>query len=164
MLSGTIAMSLPRASFLTILLIAGCQAAQAQSLPAPSRTVYKCDANGKTHYSDAPCLGATRIEVEPTRGLDKSTGTERIGRDVAQEVRREQFATALKPITGLGAKGLEVAGRRQKLDAGAQRRCDALDMALPDHERQAVQAPSSARHGMDSELLNLRAEYRRLGC
>ena len=43
-------------------------------LPPTSRTVYKCQEGAKTVYSDEPCLGAQRINVEPTRGLDKSSG------------------------------------------------------------------------------------------
>lgn len=136
----------------------------AQSLPAPSRTVFKCEAEGRTYYSDSPCLGARRIDVEPTRGLNKTTGNEKVGRDVASEIRREQIATAVRPLTGLDNKQFEVQGRRQKLTADAQRRCQSLDMLRPKLERQEAQAPSSARHQLQSELLNLRAEYRRLGC
>jgi hypothetical protein len=50
----------------------------AQSLPAPSRTVYKCEVGGKVTYSDSPCLGATRIDVEPTRGVSKLSGSQRV--------------------------------------------------------------------------------------
>lgn len=40
--------------------------ASAQNLPPPSRTVFRCDLDGKVTYSDSPCLGACTIEVEPT--------------------------------------------------------------------------------------------------
>jgi hypothetical protein len=40
-------------------------------------------------FSDEPCVGARRIDVEPTRGFDKITGRERIGRDVEREKRPE---------------------------------------------------------------------------
>jgi hypothetical protein len=47
----------------------GSTAASAQSLPQPSRTVFKCKKDGKIVYSDSPCLGAEKLEVVPTRGL-----------------------------------------------------------------------------------------------
>lgn len=157
---------MPNAMNSVILVAAafGLQAASAQSLPPPSRTVFKCDSDGKTYYSDSPCLGAKRIDVEPTRGLNKTTGGEKVGRDVSREIQREQIATAVKPIIGLDPKGFEVFGRRQKLNTDSQRRCQSLDMALPNLERQEAQAPSSARHQLQAEFLNMRAEYRRLGC
>lgn len=52
-------------------------AAQSTTLPAPSRTVYKCSVGGKVAYSDEPCVGAQRVNVEPTRGMNKSTGHEK---------------------------------------------------------------------------------------
>jgi hypothetical protein len=58
--------------------------------------VFKCENGGKTFYSDSPCLGAKKIDVEPTRGLNKSTGSERTGKDVSREMQREQFAEAVK--------------------------------------------------------------------
>ena len=42
---------------LACLLLAGWAGmAAAQSLPAPSRTMYKCTANKVTSYSDKPCV------------------------------------------------------------------------------------------------------------
>ncbi len=45
--------------------------AHGQTLPPASRTVYKCEVNGKAVYSDSPCLGARRVDVTPKRGLDR---------------------------------------------------------------------------------------------
>ncbi|MDH4481480.1 MAG: hypothetical protein QE279_02090 [Rhodoferax sp.] len=136
----------------------------AQHLPPPSRTVFKCETEDKTFYSDSPCLGAKKVDVEPTRGLNKTSGTESAGKDVSREIQREQFAGAVSPITGLNAKQFEVASRRQKLSSDAQRRCQSLEEAIPQQERQEALAPSSARDQMRSDLLNLRTEYRRLKC
>ena len=140
------------------------QTATAQHLPSPSRTVFKCETEGKTFYSDSPCLGAKKIDVEPTRGLNKSSGSERTGKDVSREVQREQFADAVKPVTGMTPKQFETAGKRQKLEPNAQRQCQSLDASIPYQEKQEALAPSSARHQLQTELLNLRSEYRRLGC
>ena len=74
------------------------------TLPPTSRTVYKCNEKGKTVYSDAPCLGATKVDVEPTRGFNKDTGREIIGTDVRREQHRELMADAFKPLTGLTAE------------------------------------------------------------
>ncbi|MBK1714845.1 hypothetical protein CKO43_18960 [Rubrivivax gelatinosus] len=52
----------------------GATAAQAQKLPTPSRDVFRCESNGKVIYSDSPCIGAKKVDVEPTRGLDASSG------------------------------------------------------------------------------------------
>jgi hypothetical protein len=101
------------------LLVAGA-AAQSMKLPGTSRTVYKCTIAGKVVYTDDPCLGAERVDVEPTRGVSKLTGTERVGPDVQREESREAFAEGIGPITGMDAKQLNQAGRRQKLSPDAR--------------------------------------------
>jgi hypothetical protein len=93
--------------------------AWSQNLPPPSPTVYKCELNGRIEYSDNPCLGAARLEIEPTRGLNKSTGREREGRDVRGERRREAFAEAIRPPTGKDAKQLDALSQRMKLTPNA---------------------------------------------
>jgi hypothetical protein len=108
--------------------------AQAQSLPPPSRTVFKCEVAGKVVYSDSPCLGARKVDVEPTRGADKSTGKERVGADVGRERQREAFAEAVKPITGMNAKQFDIATNRTKLTAEAQSQCRRLDAQIPEAE------------------------------
>ena len=81
--------------------------AQTSALPAPSRTVFKCVVAGKTVYSDEPCPAAVRIEVQPTRGLGKSAGT-----DVKNERTRESVASALKPLNGMTHQKFKVRRRR----------------------------------------------------
>jgi hypothetical protein len=120
-------------SLATILILASLHAASAsiaQSLPAPSRTVYKCNVNGKMLYSDSPCLGAERLEIEPSRGVGRTTGP-----DVQRERNKEMLAEAIRPLTGMNAKQFEVQSRRIKLTAAAQRECQALDVDLPAKEQ-----------------------------
>lgn len=74
--------------------------ALATNLPPPSRTVYKCEVGGKVHYSDSPCVGAQKVDVTPTRGMNKSAGRQLTGSDVRREVFREQLSDAVRPITG----------------------------------------------------------------
>ena len=87
-----------------------CNLAQAQPLPPPSRTVFKCDEGGRVVYSDRPCLGAKKIEVEPTRGVSRLSGRERVGSDVQREVFRENVAEALRPATDMNPRPRSAAG------------------------------------------------------
>jgi hypothetical protein len=69
-------------ALLAFLMVLSTTVAEAQKLPAPTREVLRCEVNGKVSYSDAPCLGASKVNVEPTIGLDKSSGRVRTGADV----------------------------------------------------------------------------------
>lgn len=150
---------------LPLLALTLCSATVAQTLPPPSRTVYRCEVGGKVSYSDAPCLGAKKLEVEPTRGMNKSTGKALQGRDVRNEHVREGFAEMVRPITGMDARQLDKAGRRQRLSPEAQRQCRVLDQQLPAieaTERAAKSAPEVA--AAQQRLLDLRVSYRKLRC
>ena len=139
--------------------------AQAGGLRQPSRTVYKCESNGKVTYSDEPCAGAVRIDVEPTRGLNKSSGSERTGADVARERRREGMAKALRPATGMDAKQFDTLARRQRLASAAQAECRSLDRALPRAEAAEQRAgAASPRDAAKDNLLALRRRHFELGC
>lgn len=116
-------------------------------------------------YSDSPCVGAKKVDVTPTRGLNKSTGRELVGADVNREVRREQLSNAVRPITGMNAQQFDQAGRRTRLTAEAQRRCRSLDEALPHAEQTERRAQgTSALAASQLELYALRKQYRDLGC
>ena len=150
-------------SLLTLLLCT--TVATGQTLPKASRTVYKCEEGGKVNYSDSPCLGAKKLEVEPTRGLNKSSGREVQGRDVNHERFREAFADGIKPVTGLDAKQLDQAGRRQRLTPETQRQCRALDQQLPMAEAAEAAAKVGAElKAAQKRLLDARTSYRKLGC
>jgi hypothetical protein len=138
--------------------------AQSTKLPPPSRTVYKCVVNGKTTFSDDPCLGAEKIEVEPTRGVSNMTGQTRTGADVRREESRETFAEAVKPLTGMDAKELDRAGRRQQLQPAAREQCERLDRSIDTLEAQERIAGTNTRPGVQQQLLTERQRYRRLGC
>lgn len=151
---------------LSLLALLLCNAiAFGQTLPQPTRTVYKCEEGGKVNYSDSPCLGAKKVDVEPTRGLNKSTGRELQGQDVRNERFHESLADMVRPVTGMDAKQLDKFGRRQRLSPEAQRQCRVLDPQLPAAEA----AEASARTGPELKtaqrrLFELRATYRKLGC
>jgi hypothetical protein len=152
----------------TVALLAVCvlgsMVASAQSLPPPSRTVFKCKKDGKIVYSDSPCLGAEKLEVEPTRGLNAASGKERVGPDVQRELRREGMANALKPITGMDAKQFAAAGRRMQLSADAQRECRELDKSIPAAEVSERHAAKEDLSSVQQRLFVLRSRYRELRC
>ena len=151
---------------ITVAVAAGT-AAQAQSngLRQPSRTVYKCESAGKVTYSDEPCSGAVRVDVEPTRGMNKSSGSERTGADVARERRREGIAEALRPATGMDAKQFDTLARRHKFTPQAQQECRSLDRALPRAEAAEQRAGSPpAMKAAREDLLTVRRRYLDLGC
>lgn len=146
------------------LWLLGSAFALAQSLPPPSRTVFKCRKDGKVVYSDSPCVGAEKLEVEPTRGLNQASGMERIGSDVRRELQREGIANAVRPITGMDAKQFEIAGRRMHLTAEAQRECGGLDKNIPAVEFEEKHATTDDLPRVQQRLFILRKRYRELRC
>lgn len=119
---------------------------------------------GKTVYSDAPCLGAVKVDVEPTRGLNKLSGRELVGADVRREQHRESFAQAIRPLTGLDAKQLDTQGRHMKLARPVQEDCRRLDGEIPVAQREEGLAERSALADAKARLLRLRQRFRELGC
>lgn len=83
-------------------------------MPPPSHTVRKCEVGGKVHYSDSTCVGAQKVDVTPTRGMNQSTGRELTGWDVRREVFREQWSDAVRPITGMNAQQVELFKLRKR--------------------------------------------------
>ncbi len=158
--------AVPRLPRLPLLAAAGLLAlgAAAQTLPPPSRTVWRCDAGGRTVYSDVPCPGAAKVDVEPTRGMNRLGGNERIGRDVQRERVDEAYAEVLRPLTGLDARQREVRARRMRLAPEAQRGCADLDRDLPRAEAAAKAAAAPERPAAAQSLYELRARFHRLGC
>ena len=134
------------------------------TLPAPSRTVFKCEAAGKVVYSDSPCLGAQKIDVVPTRGLNKSTGRELVGANVRQEQQREMIATAIQPITGMDVKQFDTFGRRMKLTPEAQKECKQLDIKIPIAEQEEKLSKPEVLAQSQAALLVLRKRFREIKC
>jgi len=138
--------------------------ASAQALHAPSRTLYKCKDQGKLTYSDSPCLGAEKLEVEPARGVNRLSGEKRVGPDVQRELNHEMLAEAIRPLTGLDAKQLAVQGRRFKLSGAAQQECRRLDQDLVITENEEKRAAQSALHEVQARLFSMRQRFRELRC
>jgi hypothetical protein len=138
--------------------------AYSQQLPPTSRSVFKCEVAGKVVYSDAPCLGAQKIDVEPTRGLSKTSGREQVGNDVRREQHREMLAEVIRPLTGMDAKQLDVQGRRMKLSTDAQRECRRLDAEIPVAEKQEKLVKQPALADVQAQLFRMRRSFREQGC
>ncbi len=152
---------------LALVIAAGCAGAARAAdtgLPAPNRTIYKCVVQGKVSYSDEPCLGARRLDATPTRGVDRLSGKTRTGNDVAAEIRSEQFAQAIQPLTGMTPAQFATATRRQRLAASAQRECGALETAILESEQAERRARAAMMEAVQQDLFILRQRYRKLGC
>ena len=133
--------------------------AQTGGLPAPSRTVFKCVVAGKTVYSDEPCPAAIRIDVQPTRGIGKTAGT-----DVQRERMTEATAGALKPLIGMTPQQFEAHRRRVYLSAAAKSECAALDSDLAQLQSRERLELADNRPVVQSELLVARKRYREIKC
>lgn len=144
--------------------IAMAHVACGQGLPAPTRTAYKCELAGKVTYSDAPCLNAKKVELEPTRGLSATSGREMVGPDVRHERHRELMAEAIHPLTGMDSKQVEALGRRRKLKPDAQQACQQLDVDIPVAEAAEKRASQKSLPQAQSTLLTLRRKFVALQC
>jgi len=150
--------------FGTLLVQVSGAAAQSTTLPQPSRTVYKCVVAGKTVYTDDPCVGAQRVNVEPTRGMNKSSGRELTGADVRRERQNEAFAEAVKPITGKTPKEMEVERKRVYFNAQAKAECDTLDRKILQAEVRERGTAPDLRAPIQRELFAVRKRHRELKC
>jgi hypothetical protein len=136
--------------------------AMAQSLPAPSRVIYKCEVAGKVAYTDEPCIGAKRLDIEPSRGLSKFSGKEMIGADVQRENHRDMMADALRPLAGLDRQQYATLNRRVNLGSAAKAECGGLDQSIPRGEAMEAASSREARPAIQRELLALRKRFKEL--
>lgn len=149
-------------SVLALSLVATTVAAQ--SLPPTSRTVYRCEDGNKVHYSDAPCLGAKKVDVEPTRGLNKSSGREQIGPDVRREKSNENMAQALRPVFGETPEQRATRHKRAKLPPSVKTECGRLDADIARLESSERDAKGLALKSVQQDLLTARTQSQKLRC
>jgi hypothetical protein len=151
-----------KSAIATLIVVASSVAAQ--SLPPTSRTVYKCEDGKKVHYSDSPCLGAKKLDVEPTRGLNKFTGREQVGQDVQREKNNELMAEALRPILNETPEQRAMRHKRFKLEPSAKAECARLDAQIPMLEAKEPLATSETLATVQRDLLESRTRFQRLRC
>lgn len=153
-----------KAFLVLALFVPSAGVAHAQQLPSPSRTIYKCEVAQKVVYSDSPCLGAQRIDIEPTRGLNQSSGRKLVGADVQREHNRELIAEVVRPLTGMDAKQLDIQGRRMKLAPEIRTECARLDAAIPALELAEKRATKQELPDVQARLLDMRKRFRARAC
>ena len=140
------------------------QAQHRTTLSPTGRTVFKCAVGNRTVYSDDPCPGAQRIDIEPTRGFSKSTGHERVGADVARENHCDQMAEIWKPIVSLSTNQWAVQERRHKLTPQDRQACEQLDAGIAQLEAAERVEPLEGRPALQQRLYLLRQRERALRC
>lgn len=101
---------------------------------ATAGPVYKCTVNGKTSYSDEPCMNAKEVDVTPTEGINSMTGSqaksaEQLSRDMTK-IRREALSKALAPIASVTPEDFEREAKRANLPAADKQECKTLDSRL----------------------------------
>ena len=138
--------------------------AQTVNLPPPAKTVFKCESNGNTIYSDSPCLGAKKVDIQPTQGMNRYSGKERIGEDVRREHLDKIMTDALQPVTGMNAEQRAAHARRFKLPPQIQSECQSLDRLIAADEEKELNASGIALSEVQNSLLRERKKYRQLGC
>lgn len=138
--------------------------AQVVKVPPTSRIVFKCTVEGEVVYSDEPCMGAQVLNIQPTRGMNKSSGKEMTGQDVLIERNHEAFVQAIQPVTGMNDQQFDVAKRRVNMSGPQKAECVGLDGDIAAGEAQERVAAKDALMGVQSRLLTMRKRYRGLGC
>jgi hypothetical protein len=138
--------------------------AAGQSLPAPTRHIYKCELAGKVAYSDEPCLGAKKLDIVVPRGLNKLSGKEQTGADVGVERRREKFAEAVQIVTGVPPDRFAVDVHRQRLGSYTKAECHALDQSIPRLEALEKTASRNERTTIQQDLLTSRKRFKDMRC
>jgi len=134
----------------------------AAALAAPP--VYRCESAGKIGYSDAPCVGATTVDVTPTQGADKLTGSSRKGKEVRTTEFHNVLDKSLQRITGKSHDEMDVMRRRFKRNAQDQSECTRLDGQLPDLEGASASATGGAKGRADVALYQARKRFFDLKC
>jgi hypothetical protein len=147
-----------------VLLFSGLAVAQTKTVPPPAKTVYKCVVAGKVTYSDDPCLGAVRMDVEPTRGVDKISGKSQVSSELQQKKLVEALDTATIPLTGLTTEQRDVMRRRASLTPVERSECSLIDGQVAAWERRERAAVPADLPDIQRNLFGWRKQYREKNC
>lgn len=101
-------------------LLAGLLLTLLLAAASPAMAVYRCDADGKISYTDAPCAGGERIQVEVT----SAKATEAAQRRVTNE--KNQLAEIERAAAKLATENAKAQRRAARANAAERKRCDKL--------------------------------------
>ncbi len=104
---------------------------------APAFAAYKCEANGKTLYSDTPCTAGKTIELEEkvtVTAADRALAQERLAKDKASVARQKKERLKRE------AAEKKLAQAAAKKTAAKQAKCATLAQRVKWSEEDAEQA------------------------
>lgn len=128
--------------------------------------VYRCEADGKVRYSDEPCIGAKRVDVRPTRGLDKLSGKSLKGADVRAEEFNKYVAVVWRPLLRETPDQRATRHRRARnyLTPEETAECYLTDSHIGRLEAEEKAAVGNGLKQVQQELLKARQRHRKLRC
>jgi hypothetical protein len=104
------------------------------------------------------------VDIQPTRGLNKTTGSEKVGADVQRERHNEQMAEIMRPIFGENPEQRATRHRRSSLRPEDRRQCDRLDRDIAAAESEEAKTTNVERSPVQAKLLRLRKMHKGLKC
>lgn len=138
--------------------------AQTVKFLEPTRTVFKCEVAGNVTYSDALCRGAPKVDVQPTHGPNKSSGTVLIGEDVNGDRRNEVIAEAIHPVSIMSPDARAVHQRRLNLSPASKPECALLDRRVQSLQRVERELTGRDKASAQKQLFESRTRAREIGC
>ncbi|MET4579443.1 hypothetical protein ABIE13_004571 [Ottowia thiooxydans] len=128
--------------------------------------VYRCEVNGKASYSDEPCLGAKRVDVTPTRGLDKLSGKSQKSSEVRREEHNKLLADFERPILRRTPEERATYSRRARnnLTPEEMAECYVRDPRIESLEKEEKTANGAELKQVQQQLLKERKRQRELKC
>ena len=142
--------------------------AVAQSAPTASRSAFKCKVDGKIVYSDEPCLGAEKIDFEPSKNANVTPRTVRSSDtrrpQPQREPEKEANAENRHALTDAEPAPAEAVSGRARLSSTSQRECRDLESGIARLEREEKEATKPELPRVQSQLFSKRKRFVDLGC
>ena len=165
--SGTTMMNIYR-TLLGVVVAVVSVCALAQPVTPASRSAYKCKIDGKTVYSDEPCLGAQKIDIEPSKSANATTRSSASSNARRQQPRpepkAEPSAEGDHASADVETKPAQVLSGRARLSSASQRECRDLESSITVLEREEKEASKSELPRVQGQLFTKRKRFVDLGC
>jgi hypothetical protein len=140
--------------------------AQSQNLPSSPRTVFKCESDGQTVYTDQPCLGTQKLETLRLHAVSAPAMREATdARDARGPYRESAGAGWRNP--GAAAEGKPAVTYERvtrQLAHTPQAECPHLSQRIALVEAEEQNASSRTIQAIQERLSIQRKRYRELGC